>query len=50
MRADNGTLYTLSGNLGPFRPGDRVTIRGRIAGISFCQQGTTIQVLSISAG
>ena len=47
MRGDGGRLYTLSGNLGPFRPGNRVRVRGRVAEMSFCMQGTTIQVESI---
>jgi hypothetical protein len=47
LRANNGRLYTLAGNTGPFRPGNRVRVRGRIAEMSFCMQGTTIEVEAI---
>jgi len=47
LRADDGTLYSLTGNLGPFVSGDRVDVTGRTASISTCQQGTTIDVTSI---
>lgn len=48
MRGDNGRLYTLAGNVGPFRPGNRVRVTGRLAQVSFCMQGTTIQVQAIA--
>jgi LysM repeat protein len=45
LRGDDGRLYTLtSRDTSPFRPGDRVRVVGRIAEVSFCQQGTTIDV------
>ena len=50
MRADNGRLYTLTPTTGRFQPGDRVTVRGTLAQVSFCQQGTTIRVQSIAPG
>jgi len=50
MRADNGRLYTLTPTTGRFQPGDRVSVRGTIAQVSFCQQGTTIRVQSIAPG
>jgi hypothetical protein len=46
LRADSGRLYTLT-TRGRFQPGDRVRVTGTIAQVSFCQQGTTIQVRSI---
>lgn len=48
LRGNDGRLYTLTGNVGPFRPGDRVRVRGRIAEVSFCMQGTTISVDAIA--
>jgi hypothetical protein len=50
MRGDNGRLYTLAGGTRGFDPGDRVRVTGTIAQVSFCQQGTTIQVRSIVRG
>ena len=47
LRADNGTLYTLSGKLKKFQVGDRVRVEGQIADFSFCQQGITIDVTKI---
>ena len=47
LRGENGELYTLVGNLGEFRNGDQVIVCGTIADISFCQQGTTINLSSI---
>ena len=47
LRSDTGELYTLAGDTGRFRPGDRVTVRGRGAETSFCMQGTTIAVEEI---
>lgn len=49
LRAASGTLYTLAGDTGAFRVGDRVEVRGAIAEISYCQQGTTINVEAITA-
>jgi len=44
LRASSGELYTLSGSIGEFRPGDQVCVRGRRAQMSTCQQGITITV------
>jgi len=45
LRGDDGTLYTLTGNnLGRLQPGQRVFVVGRVAKVSFCQQGTTLAV------
>jgi hypothetical protein len=48
LRADDGTLYTLVGDLGGFKPGDRVVVEGTPVEISFCMQGTTLQVTRIA--
>ena len=48
LRADNGTLYTLLGEIEGFKPGDRVVVEGTRVEISFCMQGTTLQVKKIS--
>lgn len=47
VRGDDGRLYTLAGQTAGFQPGDRVRITGDQAQASFCQQGTTINLLSI---
>ena len=47
LETDNGTVYTLTGNLRDFEVGDRVRVVGKVAEVSICQQGTTLQVLSI---
>lgn len=47
LRGDDGELYTLTGDLSGFETGDRVRVRGTVAEISICQQGTTIEVQSI---
>lgn len=44
LRGDDGKLYTLVGDLGGFGVGDDVYVAGTVAEISFCQQGTTINV------
>jgi LysM repeat protein len=44
MRGRDGRLYTLVGDVGGVRPGDRVRVEGRIAAASICMQGTTIDV------
>lgn len=49
LRTDQGELYTLTGETGAFGVGDRVTVEGTIAEMSFCMQGTTLQVTEISA-
>jgi hypothetical protein len=47
LRGDDGRLYTLAGDVSGFSTGDRVRVRGRVAEISFCQQGTTLEVRAI---
>ena len=47
MRGDDGRLYTLQGEFVGFRAGDRVDVRGRIADVSTCMQGITIDVRRI---
>ncbi|HEX8271380.1 MAG TPA: DUF5818 domain-containing protein [Longimicrobiaceae bacterium] len=47
LRGDDGRLYTLAGDTGGFKPGDRVTVAGTVAEMSTCMQGTTISVRSI---
>ncbi|MEJ7591993.1 MAG: DUF5818 domain-containing protein [Planctomycetaceae bacterium] len=47
LRADDGTLYTLTGKFKKFKVGDRVQVAGEIAEFSFCQQGITINVRRI---
>lgn len=44
MRGNDGRLYSLVGDFGRVRPGDRVRVEGRITQTSNCMQGTTIQV------
>ena len=47
LRGRDGQLYTLAGDTGGFDTGDAVTVRGTLAEMSICQQGTTINVQSI---
>jgi hypothetical protein len=49
FRSDDDELYTLTGDLGGFGPGDRVRIVGEPVAISPCMQGTTVNVVEISA-
>jgi LysM repeat protein len=49
LRSEDGDLYTLYGRIDGFRAGDSVTVTGRVAEISTCQQGTTIEVERIDA-
>jgi len=44
FHGDDGELYTLVGDLKGFQNGDAVVVCGTVAGISFCMQGTTINV------
>lgn len=44
FRSDDGDLYTLMGDLNDFQTGDSVVVCGTIATVSFCMQGTTINV------
>lgn len=48
MRGDDGRTYSLLGDIRGFRPGDRVSISGRVAEMSFCQQGTAVEVRRIA--
>lgn len=43
-----GELYTLVGDLGSFKAGDSVEVCGALAGRSFCNQGKTLAVTSIT--
>jgi ribosomal protein L19 len=48
LRGDDGQLYTLNRSaVEGFEIGDRVRVVGKVAEISFCQQGTTLDVLNI---
>lgn len=47
MRGDDGQLYTLVGDLVGFSAGTRVRITGTPVEVSFCMQGTTIDVKTI---
>ena len=48
VRTVENQLYTITGgNRDQLRPGVRVRVTGEIAGISFCQQGTTISASKI---
>lgn len=44
LQGEDGTLYTLTGDLGGFGPGDRVEVEGTVAEMSICMQGTTLAV------
>ncbi|PPS43993.1 DUF5818 domain-containing protein [Chroococcidiopsis sp. TS-821] len=48
LRAADGELYTLVGNLKEFKIGDEVYVAGTVAEFSFCLQGITIVVNWIS--
>lgn len=48
LRSLDGTLYTLSGDVGGFEPGDEVVVTGREVETSTCMQGKTIAVESIA--
>jgi hypothetical protein len=48
LRGDDGQLYTLNRDaVEGFEIGDRVRVTGKVAEISFCRQGTTLDVLNI---
>jgi hypothetical protein len=50
LRGDDGQLYTLTPrDLQGFEVGDRVAVVGKVAEISFCNQGTTLEVQKITA-
>jgi hypothetical protein len=44
MRAKDGTLYTLMGDLRGFKPDDRVCIVPEPLDMTYCLQGTTMHV------
>jgi hypothetical protein len=48
MRSDDGAIYTLLGDLKGLKPGDRVGVEGTRVEISYCMQGTTLQVTQIT--
>lgn len=48
LRADDGTLYTLVGDLKGLKTGDSVLVEGTPVQISICMQGTTLQVRQIT--
>jgi hypothetical protein len=49
LRGDDGQLYTLTPrDLQGFEVGDRVAVVGKVAQISFCNQGTTLEVQKIT--
>jgi hypothetical protein len=49
LRGDDGQLYTLTprSSTAGFNVGDRVRVSGKVAEVSFCGQGTTLEVKSI---
>jgi hypothetical protein len=47
LRAEDGTLYTLVGDLKDFKTGDKVRVVGERVEISTCMQGTTLSVKNI---
>lgn len=44
LRSVAGELFTLSGNIGDFRAGDQVCVKGHRVEMSICQQGVTIAI------
>lgn len=47
FRAEDNTLYTLTGDLKGFKAGDRVCLEGTVVEASICMQGTTLKLTSI---
>ncbi len=47
LRGQDGQLYTLVGDLRGYDDGDVVQVVGEVQEISFCQQGTTIEIEEI---
>lgn len=47
LRGSDGRLYTLAGDLGSFRTGDEVCVKGRVAEVSYCMQGITVSLDTI---
>jgi hypothetical protein len=50
LRAGDGHLYTLTGDLHGFKPRDRVCVVPDYIDMTYCQQGTTAHVDWIGAG
>ena len=50
LRARDGHLYTLTGDLHGFKPRDRVCVVPDYIDMTYCQQGTTAHVDWIGAG
>jgi hypothetical protein len=48
MRADDGAVYTLLGDLKGFRAGDQVRVEGTRQEVSICMQGVTLQITQIT--
>ena len=48
FQANDGTQYTLLGNLEGFKNGDKVQLAGEEVEISFCMQGKTLSVKTIN--
>jgi hypothetical protein len=48
MRADDGGVYTLLGDLKGFRSGDRIRVEGTRQEVSICMQGITLRVTQIT--
>jgi hypothetical protein len=48
----SGELWTLTGEVGDLRPGQRVTVRGSLRpdAVSFCQQGQVFEVAVVLPG
>ena len=49
VRADDGQLYTLLGDVGGLVAGTRVCVSGERLELSTCQQGITIRIQSITS-
>jgi len=48
LEASDGHHYALAGSLGSFKTGDRVCVRGKVAGASICMAGdATLSIESI---
>jgi Protein of unknown function (DUF5818) len=47
LRGDDGRLYTIGRGLQQYGTGDRVRVVGTVAEMSFCMQGTTLDLHSI---
>ncbi len=49
LRSSDGQLFTLIGDLRGFKAGDHVVVVGSEVQASFCQQGTTLAIITITA-